>query len=482
LGRRGFLGSIAAGLAGSAIAGCRHLSIPFLKERYRGVVARGAVTSGDRPLAGVRVSDGHSVVATDAFGNFEIPLGPMSGPFIFVVTPANHWTERFWAPIQDILDGPLQFKLRPHPQSEDFKFLFVTDIHLGEGPDPQRSFRKFAATLAEIDRQSPPAFLWFGGDLSIDEGRGTQFMRLVRSLDRPFRCVIGDHDLLLHRSDPHEDYHFHFGPSYYSFDWGRMHCIALDGMSVAPGPDGNPQVVAELAQRELEWLEEDLRLVPGGMPSVVAVHVPFHGTYAERRPPSQRASTCPVVRSQKAVTEVFRSLKVPLVLQGHVHENERIQSERTEFVSTVAISGRRWLSEGREFGVSGEPRGYRRVHVRGPRVWHEFVSSAESRVDGFGEVVGNPEVLPRAEEVPIVLNLYDGANDASVSARYDEGAWIKLDHGFRPEGEHQGVAMAHHWLWTLDTRSWYTGQHLLQFRVQEAGRPEKVLEHTVETL
>ena len=54
-----------------------------------GVVA-GTVYGDGAPLAGVRVSDGLSVVATDAKGRFSLSVGPQSGHFLsFCDDPAG---------------------------------------------------------------------------------------------------------------------------------------------------------------------------------------------------------------------------------------------------------------------------------------------------------------------------------------------------------------------------------------------------------
>ena len=63
----------------------------FAAESRRTV--RGHVTGGGKPLGRVLVSDGRRVTRTDSDGRFEIAVGPQSGPFLFVTTPAGYWAE-----------------------------------------------------------------------------------------------------------------------------------------------------------------------------------------------------------------------------------------------------------------------------------------------------------------------------------------------------------------------------------------------------
>ncbi|NQT86399.1 calcineurin-like phosphoesterase C-terminal domain-containing protein [bacterium] len=125
----------------------------------------------------------------------------------------------------------------------------------------------------------------------------------------------------------------------------------------------------------------------------------------------------------EAVIAVLSRHNVPLVLQGHEHENERIFREGIEVVASVSVCGSWWKTKsGRQLGVSGEPRGYRLLDVDGTRVKHRYVSSAESQTDDAGEFVGMGEMPLKAGDEPVV-DFFDASNEAAVSGRVDGGAW-----------------------------------------------------------
>ncbi len=59
-------------------------------------IIHGRVTDSDKPLFDVGVSDGYRIVRTNSSGEYELPIGPKSGRFVFVVTPRGYWTEAFY--------------------------------------------------------------------------------------------------------------------------------------------------------------------------------------------------------------------------------------------------------------------------------------------------------------------------------------------------------------------------------------------------
>ena len=255
--------------------------------------------------------------------------------------------------------------------------------------------------------------------------------------------------------------------------------MALDGCRVVR--DGaRLSVHGELSRRELVWLKEDLSTVEPGMPTVVAVHIPLESTNATRRSAGEiDAPTC-VHRNSFSALEILKGHDVPLVLQGHLHENERLARGTTEFAVTVSVSGQWWTRDEWDIGVSGEPRGVRVVDVDGRKVAHTFVSIGEG-APVVGEVVGRPELLPREERVSLLLNVFDARSDAIVEARVGDGGWKRLTSA-RPEGTVKGLRMAHHWLLVLDTRSWELGEHRLEFRISDPNGQKWRLAHTIEVI
>jgi len=99
----------------------------------------------------------------------------------------------------------------------------------------------------------------------------------------PVRHGPGNHEMMLVKPNPREDFETLLGPTYYSFDWGPIHCIALDGNKPIPGVKDYKAVHGAVEGSELSWLRADLAAQPPGKPIVVGIHIPVVTTYPERR-------------------------------------------------------------------------------------------------------------------------------------------------------------------------------------------------------
>lgn len=441
---------------------------------------RGHVVAGAQPLSGVRVSDGYRVVLTDDSGQFSIPVGPDSGPFLFVTTPSGYWTDRFSVPTALAVREAPVFRLERRQPHEQHTAVYLTDIHLGEGRS-EASYARFQATLDEINALAPlPAVCWIGGDITLQGGKGARYVELMSRLKMPVRNAVGNHEMLVREADPRAGFQQLFGPTYYSFNVGRIHYVTLDGCHVNREAEGYKNVEGRLSSRELHWLAEDLRRVPDGMATVVSIHIPLVSDYPERRDTTAGKVPWWVVHNAEEVVDLLARHGVSLVLQGHLHENQRSVRQGIEFVESISVCGKWWKApEGRrEHGVSGEPRGYRVLEADGSTVRHHYQSSAEARVDAVGEIVGRPEQLAAGRDSVLAVNIFDAGPQALVTASLDDNAFAPLEPGTR-ERYHENLRPAHHWEWTIPAAALTPGRHLLRMQSHEPGQPLQRFEHIV---
>ena len=137
-------------------------------------IVRGGVTGGDKPLSEVFVSDGYRIVRTNSNGEYDLPIGPKSGRFVFVVTPRGYWTEAFYVPVHEaVASERADFALSPKGQPDCFDFVFACDLaDLSAGPGKVGK-PKTKASIREINSLDPtPAFLMLQGDISIRSNNG----------------------------------------------------------------------------------------------------------------------------------------------------------------------------------------------------------------------------------------------------------------------------------------------------------------------
>jgi UDP-2,3-diacylglucosamine pyrophosphatase LpxH len=467
--------AIALGLTAGTAGWQRLLAAPIPPAEVRG-----NVVVENRPLAGVRVSDGCRVVATDASGEFSIQVGPDSGPYLFVTTPTGYWTDQFYLPTASAVAQRPVFRLKPSGEQDAYTAIYLTDVHLGEGRADQ-SYARFQATLDEINQLDPlPAFCWVGGDISLQGGQGTRYVELTSRLKVPVRNAVGNHEMLVRETDPRRQFGQLFGPTYYSFDVGRVHYVTLDGCQVNHEAERYGNVAGLLSSRELRWLADDLRLVPDGMATVVSIHIPLVSDYPERRGTTAAKAPHWIIHNADQVIDVLARHGVPLVLQGHLHENQRIVRKGVEFVESISVCGRWWKApEGtRENGVSGEPRGFRLLDVTGSTVRHRYQSTAESRVEEVGEIVGRPERLTASEPAVLAVNIFDAAPGTVVSGSFAGDDFRQLSR-WTEAGNYANLVPAHHWKWAIPEARLTPGRHVLRVRAEAPDGPAQSFEHVV---
>jgi UDP-2,3-diacylglucosamine pyrophosphatase LpxH len=426
---------------------------------------RGRVTGDGRPMPGVSVSDGCRVVQTDLNGEFHLTAGEEHGRFVFVTLPRGYWSDRFYVPWQQAVAGDrVDFELKSVDQPDRFDFVFVADMHL-ERPDIGGA--KLKATLAEINQLDPkPAFLLFQGDICLQSGSGDLYEQCLRMAEMPVRHGAGNHEMMLGQQNPRDEFEKRFGPTYYSFDWGPAHCIVLDGNKPIPGQSGWQAVHGAVEGIELQWLKADLALQPPGKPIVVGVHIPIVSSYPQRRSSSPKNAPYWEMTNRQLLTDLLARHDVRLVLQGHMHENERTTIGGVEYVSSISVSGG-WWKAGQEFerGVDNCPRGYRIISVDGERITHRYQSSAESWVAERGEFAGLEQPVLASARTSFVFNCYDAPNEATARARIDAGPWQPMSAFAAPSPVTEGLTMPHHFRLTTDTTGLTPGTHVISVQV-----------------
>jgi len=441
---------------------------------------RGTVRAEGSPLAGVLVSDGFRVARTDAQGCYELPPSANRGRFVFVSTPAGYWTDKFYLRTeQATAAGRADFTLRRVEQPDRFDFVFIADMHL---ENKKIGVTKFQASLREINQLQPrPVFLWSQGDISLQGHAGSDYAEALKLVDMPVRNGPGNHEMMLAKENPREDFEQLFGPTYYSFDWGAIHCIVLDGNKPISGVKDYKGVHGAVEGSELAWLRADLAAQPSGKPIVVGIHIPIVTTYPERRRETPPNAPYWEVTNRDVLTDLFAAHQVRLVLQGHMHENERMMVKGVEYVESISMSGSWWQSgSGLERGVDGSPRGYRIVSVDGTKVTHRYQSSCESRVDRQGEFYGLDKPVVRGAAVPLIFNCYDAPHGATAEARLDDGAWQPMP-ALAAMNNKIGLAMTHHFRLLADATALAPGRHTITARVRWPGG-ETIEEQTAFTV
>jgi len=120
------------------------------------------------------------------------------------------------------------------------------------------------------------------GDVVFDNlGLYDRHKDMMALMDMPQWYLPGNHDMNFESPDARfasETYKLHFGPTYYSFNYGNVHFVALNNVEYAGA--GNQRADGEryrgyIHDDQLYWLAQDLAHVSKDALIVIASHIPL---------------------------------------------------------------------------------------------------------------------------------------------------------------------------------------------------------------
>lgn len=279
-------------------------------ERGQSDVARGIVFEDrdgtGRPseqnvgIPNVAVSNGQAVAVTDQNGRWELPIDDQVD-CLFVIKPRG-WMVRLdqdnlpqttylhspngspqlrfgGIPTTGPLPESINFGLVKQEEPDQFRVLFCGD------PQPRdlREVDYIARSAVPQLRQSDAAFSINLGDIMFDDLSLYPFLNQAMALvNKPMFNVLGNHDLNFDADDNRHAYDTFkrtYGASYYAFDWGPVHFLVLNNVEWTGADPQSGRARGSyrgfLGQRQLEFIKNDLALVPQDKLIVLAMHIPL---------------------------------------------------------------------------------------------------------------------------------------------------------------------------------------------------------------
>jgi 3',5'-cyclic AMP phosphodiesterase CpdA len=266
------------------------------------------------------------------------------------------------------------------PSGPDFRFVFMTDVHL----QPElRSAEGFQQAIDSVNRIHPD-FVITGGDLIMDalgqtyersDSLYTMYESMLKRFNMPVYNTIGNHEIfgIYDKSGVPKDhpeygkkmYENRLGKRYYSFDFKGWHFMVLDGIE----DTGESRYIGKIDSVQMEWIQNDLKGIDSDTPIAVSVHIPFITVATQlERGVLEPNGTGTVVNNANEVLTLFDNHNLKLVLQGHLHYLEEIIVDGTHFITGGAVSARWWGGPYR-----GMEEGFVVVEVTGDDFTWEYV-------------------------------------------------------------------------------------------------------------
>jgi len=315
------------------------------------------------PMENVRVTDGLNIVYTDAEGKYELP-GWEHARVISVGLLTDRHDD--WYINVEGHKGDFNFYVKPVTTGDNFCFLHMSDSEI-----ENRRSNDWIDFGRKIVKDEQPAFFINTGDLCREDGLSRHYLLMNSdSFGCPVRYAIGNHDMLNGEYGEYGEQFFekHYGPTWYSFDCGKMHFVVLSiGM-------GDSKSGYRKEDRE-EWLKRDLELKPDDMGVVLMCHH-FHPN------PNGYGHTV------KRIAETAGDKNLKALVFGHDH-----YCYVYDYENFIGICSARPDSG----GVDSSPAGSRKIIVKGTELSSEYIynvpenTAKQDKYEWCTELEGNVE-------------------------------------------------------------------------------------------
>jgi hypothetical protein len=405
----------------------------------------GVRDAGERGLKGFRVSNGREVALTDRHGIYRLPVE--DDMILFVIKP------RGWMTPVDGTNLPRFYYIHKPAGTPKLKYPGVAptgplpasvDFPLHKQKEPDR-FRIIVfgdtqpASIEEVDYLAHDVVepligtdATFGmtlGDIVGDRLELHEPLnRVVAHVGVPWYNVQGNHDEdYAAAGDQHADDAFErvYGPSYYSFDYGRVHFVVLDDVVWHGATEERKgRYEAGLGARQMEFLRNDLALVPRDRLVVLTMHIPITQ-----------------IKERAELYELLAQHPHTLSFSAHTHVNQHLfltsehdwpGAQPHHHMNFATACGSWWRGAPDEVGLphatmaDGAPNGWTIVTFDG--VDYSAELRAARRPADYQMNIHAPEFVSadKAGETEVLVNVFAGSERSKVEMRLDAGPWVEL--------------------------------------------------------
>lgn len=411
----------------------------------------GRFDKGDKPLKGIKVSNGRAIVQTDGKGRYALPVG--DDAVVFVLKPKGWRTPldennlpqfyylhkpagspRYeYAGIEPTgpLPASVDFALYPQREPEQFRAVLFADPQ----PRDQHEIDYMAHDVVEELIGIDASFGVTLGDVLFDDlSLFGSINRTVGLVGIPWYNVVGNHDINFDApvdSLSNETFRSVYGPPYYSFDYGPVHFVVLDDVEWR-GAQGDERgsYRGGLGEAQMEFIRRDLALIPKKQLVVLFMHIPLTQ-----------------IGNRQELYRLIEQRPFSLSVSGHTHYQQHVfigeadgwqGAEPHHHVINVTVSGSWWRGAPDERGIphatmrDGAPNGYSIIAFDGEQYAIDF-KAASAPADEQMSIYAPQEVSAAvAQQSEIVVNFYGGSERAVVEMRLgDEGTWRPMQYARR---------------------------------------------------
>jgi C terminal of Calcineurin-like phosphoesterase/N terminal of Calcineurin-like phosphoesterase/Calcineurin-like phosphoesterase len=402
-------------------------------------------------LEGVKVSNGKDIVLTDAQGKYQLPVS--DDCIIFVIKPRGWMTPlnvnklpQFYyihkpagspanfkypgvaptGPLPSSIDFPLTQQSEP----EQFRALLFGDTQPRNVKEVEYMTHDIIEQIITEKKHGASLGVTLGDVVFDDLDVFEPHNQAIALLGLPWYNVIGNHDMNYDAANDKlsdETFERHYGPSYYSFDYGTVHFLALDDV-MWHGPTAAEQgrFTGGFGPEQMQFIKHDLSLIPKDQLVVLLMHVPLVN-----------------VDDRQELYRLIEDRPFALSISAHTHylkhhfigqeDGFRGANPHHHFVN-VTVCGSWWRGATDEQGIphatmsDGGPNGYSIISFDGAKYDIEF--RAARRPAEHQMTIHMPEAINSAQALttPLVVNVFNGSKRSTARFRVlPSGAWQAME-------------------------------------------------------
>ena len=394
-----------------------------------GMTLKGVVSCDGKGVEGVVVSDGFELTTTDKDGVYYLPSKKKNG-YVFISIPSgyevetkNHNEPQFYQHVTPNNTATVEqrdFSLRK-VDNDHYKLFVMTDFHLANRNNDLGQYENFVNDVNQsIQNESTGNVPVYGldlGDLSWDvywysnHFALAQCMTQINKVNCPVFHLPGNHD-----NDPYvaddwgsaQPYKDIVGPTYYSFNLGKVHFVMLDNIQYlntggAEGHLGDRNYNDIVVSDQMEWLKKDLATVTDpSTPIVLAMHANF---YRVPLLSGQESLATINVNNGKDIKDLVSRFKEVHILTGHTHVNFTVEDGNVMEHNTAAVCATWWWtgapnSAGNHTCKDGSPGGYSVWDVNGTNFEWYYKGTGKPKDYQFRTYDLNETVITAAKYAP----------------------------------------------------------------------------------
>lgn len=435
--------------------------------------------AGEPGLAGQRVSDGETIVRTDADGHYSLPLRDRDSQFL--IKPAGYRIAArrdsglpdYWLNIALSEQSPLKYGGMPktattcrdyalvpdkRDAASDLRVLVFADPQTKNAEDVDYYRRDIVEPIRKQSNGGSVADLGLSlGDISQDDlSLYPKLNAVTASLGVPWLHAPGNHDLdfdAKRDEDSLLSYRHVYGPDTYAWEEAQANFVVFDDVIYQPGL--KPAYIGGLRPDQFAFLESYLATADKRRLLVLAMHIPLFDVPVGRE--TFRHA------DRERLFGLLRDFPHVLVLSGHGHVQRHVFHDASvgwkgaaplHEYNVGAACGAFWSGVKNADGIpdttmsDGTLNGYARLRVKTNAEYELAWYPADSKVRAFAQAVAAktkpgaaaldqdrvinqymslyaPKTLRRGS-YPIrgvFANVFMGRDDSRVEYRLDNGDW-----------------------------------------------------------